>query len=141
MAETLAAFGPGQSMEGFELDVTVTTCAMLASATRDFYPVHHDRDFALAAGAPDLFVNVLYQQALFGRLVTDCGGTDARLVRLKFRLEDMVVVGDRLRCFGVVTEVRQEGGESLVDADVFVETSRGRATSGNVTFVLGSARS
>ena len=34
-----------------------------AMATRDFMPVHHERDYANAQGAPDIFMNILSDTA------------------------------------------------------------------------------
>lgn len=42
-------------------DVPITTYLVIAGAiaTRDFQPVHHDRDAARAAGTKDIFMNIL----------------------------------------------------------------------------------
>ena len=40
-----------------------------ALATRDFYPVHHDRDFARAHGNRDFLMNILTTNGLLARIV------------------------------------------------------------------------
>ena len=40
------------------LPITLKRCIKWVAATRDFYEVHHDADFARAAGEPDLFIGV-----------------------------------------------------------------------------------
>ena len=49
-----------------------------ALATRDWRPMHHDRDFAIERnGARDIFLNTPNQQAWFERFVTDWTGPSA----------------------------------------------------------------
>ena len=44
--------------------MTATLIAAGAIATRDFMPVHHDRDYAGRQGAPDIFMNILSDTGL-----------------------------------------------------------------------------
>ena len=48
----------------FALRVTSTRIVAGAIASRDFMPVHHDRDYARAQGAPDIFMNILTTNGL-----------------------------------------------------------------------------
>ena len=47
------------SFPALVLVMTATRIVAGAIATRDFMPVHHDRDYANAQGAPDIFMNIL----------------------------------------------------------------------------------
>ena len=49
----------GDALPRLEIGVTATLIAAGAIATRDFMPVHHDRDYATQQGAPDIFMNIL----------------------------------------------------------------------------------
>ena len=49
----------GDAVTPMTIDVTATVVVAGAIASRDFMPVHHDRDYAQAQGAPDLFMNIL----------------------------------------------------------------------------------
>ena len=49
----------GDALPALEIEVTATLIAAGAIATRDFMPVHHDRDYANSQGAPDIFMNIL----------------------------------------------------------------------------------
>ncbi len=64
----------GAELPTLVLDITATHIAAGAIATRDFMPVHHDRDYAQAQGAPDIFMNILSTNAHCSRWLTDWAG-------------------------------------------------------------------
>ena len=47
----------GQELPTVTRDITYTTVVAGAIASRDFVPLHHDRDFAQKAGLKDIFLN------------------------------------------------------------------------------------
>jgi acyl dehydratase len=71
-----------------------------AIATRDFYPVHHDRDFAMATGSKDIFLNILTTTGLVQRYVTDWAGPDAIVRGVSIRLGVPCYAGDTLTFSG-----------------------------------------
>jgi hypothetical protein len=52
------------------IEITPTFVVSSALATRDFYNVHHDRDFAVKAGSKDIFINILTTTGLVERYVS-----------------------------------------------------------------------
>ncbi len=76
----------GDELTPMVIDVTATVIAAGAIATRDFMPVHHDRDYANAQGAPDIFMNILSSNAYCSRFLTDWAGPDAMVRKLSIRL-------------------------------------------------------
>ena len=75
----------GDVLPPLKIDVTATLIAAGAIATRDFMPVHHDRDYANQQGAPDIFMNILSDTGYCSRFLTDWAGPDAMLRRLAIR--------------------------------------------------------
>jgi uncharacterized protein len=86
------------------LEVTPTRIVSTAIATRDFYPVHHDRDFAVAGGNKDIFLNILTTTGLVQRYVTDWAGPEALVRAISIRLGAPCYAGDTLTFSGQVTE-------------------------------------
>jgi uncharacterized protein len=86
------------------LDVTPTLIVSAAIATRDFYPVHHDRDFAVRGGNEDIFLNILTTTGLVQRYVTDWAGPEAIVRSISVRLGAPCYAGDTLTFSGQVTE-------------------------------------
>jgi len=84
-------------------EVSTTTVVLGALATRDWRPMHHDRDFAVERnGAKDIFLNTPNQQAWLERFVTDWTGPRGRLGWMRFRMLDSVYPGDTMTITGTV---------------------------------------
>jgi uncharacterized protein len=85
------------------LDVTPTLVVATAIATRDFYPVHHDRGFAERSGSKDIFLNILTTTGLVQRYVTDWAGPEAIVRAVSIRLGVPCYAGDRLTFSGLAS--------------------------------------
>ena len=96
----------GDRLPALVCDVSATTVVLGALATRDWRPMHHDRDFAIERnGAKDIFLNTPNQQAWLERFATDWTGPVGRLGRVRFRMRDSVYPGDTMTLTGVVDAV------------------------------------
>jgi acyl dehydratase len=99
----------GQQLPELEVDVTATTVVLGALASRDWRPMHHDRDFAQKRnGVQDIFLNTPNQAAWFERYVTDWTGPLGRLGRVKFRMRNSVFPGDHMVFRGRVENVETD---------------------------------
>jgi acyl dehydratase len=83
-----------------------------AVATRDFYPVHHDRDFAVRSGSKDIFLNILTTTGLVQRYVTDWAGPTAIVRGVSIRLGVPCYAGDTLTFSGKASQTPD--GERLI---------------------------
>ncbi len=110
----------GASIPSLSYDVTATTVVLGALASRDFRPMHHDRDFAqVRNGVQDIFLNTPNQAAWFERYLTDWTGPKGRLGRIKFRMKDSVFPGETMTFTGKVDQVStDETGCAWVDLSV-----------------------
>jgi acyl dehydratase len=106
---------PGDALPAMVIEITPTRVVAGAIASRDFMPVHHDRDYANQQGAPDIFMNILTDTAYCSRFLTDWAGPDAMIKNLAIRLGVPVHPGHTLTYTGEVTEVGREGDEIVID--------------------------
>ena len=68
-----------------------------ALASRDWRPMHHDREFAINRnGVKDIFINTPNNAAWFERYITDWTGPFGRLGRLSFQMKTPVFPGDEM---------------------------------------------
>lgn len=96
----------GDSLPVLRYDVTATTVVLGALASRDWRPMHHDKDFAVNRnGTRDIFLNTPNQAAWFERFVTDFTGPHGRLGRVTFRMKGSVFPGDTMELHGLVEDV------------------------------------
>lgn len=126
----------GDELPTMVIDVTPTRVVAGAIATRDFMPVHHDRDYANAQGAPDIFMNILSDTAYCSRFLTDWAGPDAMVRRLAIRLGVPVHPGHTLTYTGAVTNAEVRDGELVVDIELRATNELGEHVSGTATLSL-----
>jgi acyl dehydratase len=115
----------GDPLPELTVEVTTTIVVTGALASRDFYPGHHDKEYARRAGMQDVFMNILTTNGWLGRYLTDWAGPDAVLDRLSLRLGVPNYPGDAWTLTGTVVDKRVEDGRGLVDIDVVGRNPRG----------------
>ena len=130
----------GEALPEVALPMTATHIAAGAIATRDFMPVHHDRDYANSQGAPDIFMNIISTNAYCTRYLTDWAGPDAMLKRLAIRLGVPVFPGSTLTFTGTVSDVRTGGDTTEVDVDFRAANDLGDHATGTATLALPAGR-
>jgi acyl dehydratase len=123
MTDPVLLFGEvasGDRLPDLDYDVTATTVVLGALASRDWRPMHHDKDFAVERnGTRDIFLNTPNQAAWFERFLTDWTGPHGRLGRMTFRMLGSVFPGDTMVFSGVVDEVTvDESGCGWIGVDV-----------------------
>jgi acyl dehydratase len=102
----------GDTLPPLAHEVTATSIILGALASRDWRPMHHDRDFAQQRnGTRDIFMNTPNQAAWLERFITDWAGPKARIGRYKFRMGDSICPGDNMVFNGEVlgTEMDEQG--------------------------------
>ena len=114
----------GEELPSFDLTVTRTHIIKYAGAGGDFQPIHHDEEFAKAAGLPSIFAMGLMQGGMLTRLVTDWAGV-GRVARFQIRFGSIVWPGDILTFKGKVEQKRVESGRNLVDLSLTVANQNG----------------
>ena len=126
----------GDALPPLVIEMTATLVVAGAIATRDFMPVHHDRDYANQQGAPDIFMNILSDTAYASRFLTDWAGPEAMIRKISVRLGVPVFPGHTLTYTGEITGLREEGGEGFVDVALRAQNELGDHVSGTATLTL-----
>jgi acyl dehydratase len=126
----------GDGLPALELPMTATRIVAGAIASRDFMPVHHDRDYAQSQGAPDTFMNILSTNAYCSRFLTDWAGPDAMVRRLAIRLGVPVHPGSTLTFTGEVTGVAEDGDLVVVEVDLRATNDLGDHLTGTAVLDL-----
>jgi hypothetical protein len=115
----------GEELPPFDLDVTATVIVAGAIASRDFMPVHHDRAYAVAQGAPDIFMNILTSNGYVSRYVTDWSGGDSQVRQIATRLGAPAIPAEPLRFRGHVLSEVLETERRLVTVSVRADSRLG----------------
>ena len=115
----------GDIIDGFDLSLGWTKMAEQVSGSQDFYPVHHDPEFAAEAGHSAIFYNTGFTQAALCRVVTDWAGPAGWMTKFRFEMRKMNIPDDQVHARGkVVAKSEQDDGHGLVDLEVWLENDR-----------------
>jgi acyl dehydratase len=126
----------GQEFTTVTMDISCTTVIAGAIASRDFTPVHHDRNFAQSAGLKDIFLNNATICGLVGKYLTDWTGPEGELKEISFRIGTPCFPGDTMTMTGKVVKKYTDGGQHLVDVEYEFNVPQGRNCGGTGTLAL-----
>src|SRR5215468_5256763 len=130
----------GDAVAPMRIDVTATVVVAGAIATRDFMPVHHDRDYANSQGSPNIFMNIITDNGLCSRFLTDWAGPEAMVRKIAIRLGVPAYAGSKLEYAGTVTGKSQRDGEGIVEVEFRATNDQGDHVSGTAVVGLPLAR-
>jgi acyl dehydratase len=97
--------------------LTRTDFVRYQGASGDMNPIHHDDQFAQAAGFPSVFAVGMLAAGKLGTYATDWMGP-ANIRRFKVQFREQAWPGDVLTYRGTVVGKREEAGERLVDLEL-----------------------
>ena len=126
----------GDELPPLVLEMTPTRIVAGAIATRDFMPVHHDREYANSQGAPDIFMNILSDTGYCTRFLTDWAGPEAMVRKLAIRLGVPVFPESVLTFTGSVLRAELVDGEGIVEVALQATNDLGDHVSGTAELVL-----
>jgi acyl dehydratase len=116
----------GQELPPFAREAGFAAWNRYAAVNDEFIPIHMDDDAGRAAGYSGAFGMGNLQWAYLHCLLREwIGGTDGRIVRVQCQFRAASEKGHTVTAKGVVTGVREEGGERVVDLDVWTEIEDG----------------
>ena len=131
--------------EGQEIPFLTEKCTsqrlvMWAAGSGDFYQIHYDKDFAQGNNLPDRITHGALKHALLGRLLHEWVGDGGRVKKVACQYRGMDMVNEDVICHGLVKRKFQEGGENLVELEVWTETPQGQKTTPGTAVVALPAR-
>lgn len=129
----------GDSVKPMEIALTPTMVVAGAIASRDFMPVHHDKDYAQTQGALDIFMNILSTNAYMSRFVTDWAGPETMVRKINIRLGVPAIPNKTLRFTGEVLGVKTVGDENVIEVSVKATNELGDHATGTVELSLPAA--
>ncbi len=99
-------------------DLSRTQIVMYAGASGDYNPLHSDEVYTTqAAGYPSVFAHGMLTMGMTGKMLTNYVG-DGRLTKFGVRFTNQVWPGDTLTAKATVEDIREEGGQKIVDLKV-----------------------
>lgn len=129
----------GAPIGPLEKEPTTQQLVKYAGASGDFYQIHYDKDFALKNNLPGVILHGALKNAFLGQLMTDFVGELGWLRKLSVQYRGMDQPGTKVVCKGRVTKKYTDGGQHLVDCEIWLENAKGeKTTPGSATVMLPS---
>jgi len=126
----------GDQVKPMNINLTHTMVAATAIASRDFMPVHHDKDYALKQFAPDIFLNILSSNGYVSKFLTDWAGPEAWVKKINIKLGVPAVPHQVLKFSGAVTSKTTIGNECVIEVSVQAANDSGNHATGTATITL-----
>jgi acyl dehydratase len=111
----------GDTLPSKEIPITSALIVGGAIASRDFTPVHHDKQAAQKGGLPDIFMNILTSNGLMGSYVTNWAGPDSTTRKISLKLGAPNLPGFIMTISGEVLACNEKDG--TVDISVVGENN------------------
>lgn len=99
---------PGTELPPIERVVSTRQLVQYAAVSRDFTPIHYDRDYARSANLDGVIIHGALKTSLFAQAIRDWFGDDARLLELSASYRGIDYPGEPLTIRGKVKERRRE---------------------------------
>ena len=116
----------GDEVPPITFNLTVQRLVIEAGANRDFNQIHHNTEVAQEQGAAEMYANNTFVQGFWERTVREFVGLDGQIKKVgPFRIRVFNLVGEAVVTKGTVKKKWQEGGENLVELEIWSEHSQG----------------
>lgn len=118
----------GDELPTLVMPINVTRCVMMASASRDYAPQHHNREYAQERSkTKDMFLGTHFNAGMMSRFMTDWAGPLSTVRRIRLGLRRSICAGEDMIINGRVSRKFERDGEHRVDIDIDVSTENGPA--------------
>jgi acyl dehydratase len=119
----------GEDLPHVEDPITYRRVIMNPATTWDYFPGHHDPEYARSQGQPTIYVNTMHFLGFVDRMATDWAGPRSFIARRKVSMRQSIYAGDTMVGDGKV--VRRYTDDStgrtrhLVDLEMTVKNQHG----------------
>lgn len=130
----------GQEITPLSLPITYKRICMNAAATWDWFPGHHDPDYARGQGQETIYLSTLFFHGFIDRGLVDWAGPDALVRRRKISMTRSIYPGQTAMLTGRVIGTRDVEGTGLVDLELMVASEEGPCVPSEATLELPRGR-
>lgn len=140
MPFTIATLAEGDELPPFVRAANLHAFNRYAAVNDEFVDIHMDDDAGRAAGYDAAFGMGNLTFAWMHCMLRDWLGDAGRIVAVRCQFRGPALRGDSITCRARVTRMREDGGQRLVDLDLWAENQRGEITTPATATVVLSPR-
>src|SRR3990172_8965206 len=128
----------GEVLPALDFPITPKPLVLAVCGTRDLMPYHHNPAYSKSLGNSDMFVNTMFEQALFARCVTDWSGPESDFRETTLQMSGQLCPGDVARVEGTVAEASAASGEPRGRIEMTASNHLGLAARASATIAMPS---
>lgn len=128
----------GEELPEIKLNVTYRKVILGVGATRDYFPGHHNPEYARDQGVESIFLNTPIFEGFVDRLLNSWAGPGAWICKRKIQIRGSVPAGSIISATGKVSKVYVEDGQHFVDVEVSVLRGDHNVCPASATLILPS---
>jgi acyl dehydratase len=127
----------GEALPKISMHVPYVKVILNAAATNDYFPGHHDPEYARAQGQRNIYLNTMAIEGFIDRVATDWAGPHAFIRKRQMQMRASIYAEDTMYGEGAVTKRYQDAaGRNLVEAEIKISTDEGLRVPAVVTLEL-----
>ena len=127
----------GEAVPKVTMQVPFARVILNAAATNDYFPGHHDPEYARAQGQRNIYLNTMAIEGFIDRVATDWAGPRTFIRKRQMQMRASIYAGDTMYGEGVVTKRYQDvTGRHLVDITISIATDEGPRVPAALTLEL-----
>ena len=128
----------GDSLPTVSIEVTYKRICMNAASTWDWFPGHHNPEYARSQGQRTIYLSTLFFHGFIDRGLNQWAGPDALIRRRTISMIRSIYPGQTATLSGKVVGKRDDGGRCLVDLELLVSSEDGPCVPSEATVELGA---
>lgn len=115
----------GDELPTLEMPISYRRVIQDVAATRDFFPGHHNPEYAKNQKVKDIYLNTMFLQGLVDRYVSDWSGPESFIRKRKIHMQVSIAAGDTIHISGRITNKYEQNNEKIVEVDVQIVNQDG----------------
>lgn len=116
----------GDTLPEMRLEMPFRRVIQNVASCRDFFPGHHETEYAKHQNVKDIYINTTFFQGIVDRFITDWAGPLGFIKKRKIQMQVSIAAGDTAIVNGQVTKKYEEEGKQLVDVQLAVSNQDGQ---------------
>jgi acyl dehydratase len=136
---TFAEISVGDEISPISLYITYKRVCINAASTWDWFPGHHDPEYARAQGQDNIYLSTLFYHGFVDRGLSEWAGPDALIRRRKISMIKSIYPGQTATLTGRVVGKREQEGRRLIDLELLVSSEEGPCVPSEATLELPGA--
>lgn len=123
------------------MPITYKKVILNAAATWDYFPGHHNPEYAQEQGQETIYISTLFFQGFIDRVITDWAGPRAFVVKRKMSMQRSIFAGDTMHGEGkVLRSYIDDQNRHLVDIEIAISNQNGPCAPAMATVMLPTNR-